>query len=272
MAKLTTTYRNIAAHKLINLYQFFKHYCLLLLLIATAGNALGQLTISGTVYDSSRVIPVKGVTVKSTGGKFTATDSLGHYDIAATDNDSLTFVYLNKPTPKFAVKQIENIGSFDISLHVKVNEKFKMLKEVRVFSKSYKEDSIANREEYKKIFGYQRPGIQTTSSGYSGTPGLDLDEFINIFRFRRNKQLKHMQTRLLDQEQEHYVTYRFNKPLVKRITHLEGSNLDTFMVKYRPDFAFVQSSSTAVFYQYILNSSYQFRSELIGAPAKKEGP
>lgn len=245
-------------------------------MLLLTGTVAAQFSISGTVYDASKVIPVKNVLVKSSNGMMTITDSTGHYNIAASDKDSLTFIYREKPTAKFAVKQIENIGSFDISLHVKVTEKFRTLKEVRVFSKNFREDSIANRQEYAKIFNYQRPGIKTTSSNYSGTPGLDLDEFINIFRFKRNRQIKHLQNRLLDQEQEKYINYRFNKILVKRVTHLEGKNLDDFMVRYRPDFAFIQTATTVNFYQYILNASYQFKKEILmeeeKAASKKEGP
>ena len=235
-----------------------------------ATSAKGQFTISGTVYDSSKIVPVRDVVVKSSGGTMATTDSTGHYNIIASDKDSLTFIYLNKPTARFAVKQIENIGSFDISLHIRVNEKFRTLKEVRVFSNSFKQDSIANREQYAKIFNYQKPGIKTTTSDYSGAAGMDLDEFINIFRFKRNKQLKYMQNRLVEQEQEKYINYRFNKTLVKLITRLEGKNLDTFMVLYRPDFDFTHNSSTVIFYQYILNASYQFRRELLGGEVKKE--
>ena len=81
-----------------------------------------------------------------------------------------------------------------------------------------------------------------------------------------------MQNRLIDQEHENYINYRFNKTLVKRITRLEGKNLDTFMVLYRPDFDFTHNSTTVIFYQYILNASYQFRRELLGGEVKKEGP
>jgi hypothetical protein len=252
------------------LYNQLKIYCILLFLWLLAISAKGQFTISGTVYDSSKIVPVRDVVVKSSGGTMTTTDSTGHYNIIASDKDSLTFIYLNKPTARFAVKQIENIGSFDISLHIRVNEKFRTLKEVRVFSNSFKQDSIANREQYAKIFNYQKPGITTTTSDYSGAAGMDLDEFINIFRFKRNKQLKYMQNRLLEQEQEKYINYRFNKTLVKRITRLEGKNLDTFMVLYRPDFDFTHNSNTINFYQYILNASYQFRRELLGGEVKKE--
>lgn len=208
--------------------------------------------------------------VRSNSGLMTITDSAGHYNIVATDKDSLSFIYLNKPTAKFAVKKIDDIGNFDISLQIRISEKFKTLKEVRVFSKSFREDSITNRNEYSKYFNFQKPGISTTSSEYGGGSGLDLDEFINIFRFKRNKRLKYMQGRVLEQEQENYINYRFNKSTVKRITHLEGENLDKFMVKYRPDFNFTQTSSTVNFYQYILNSSYKFKREKLIDEGKKE--
>jgi len=260
---------NIAPYNYLNLYQAIKTYCVIFFLFLLTGKVAAQFTISGTVYDSSKVVPVKDVVIKSSGGAMATTDSIGQYNIVATDKDSLTFIYHDKATARFAVKQIDNISSFDISLHIRVAEKFRTLKEVRVFSKNFKQDSIANRQEYAKIFNYEKPGIKTTSSDYSGTAGMDLDEFINMFRFKRNKHLKYMQDRLINQEQENYINYRFNKTLVKRITHLEGKNLDSFMVQYRPDFNFVQTSSTVIFYQYILNASYQYKKEMLVEEGKK---
>ena len=241
--------------------QHTKIYSLFLLLLISAIKVEAQFNISGHVYDSSRSIPVPNVIVKSSNGKFTLTDSTGAYEIIASDKDSLIFMYNNKPTAKFAVKQIPNIGSFDIALHIRMTERVKTMKEVRVYTRTYRQDSIDNRQTYAKIFNYQKPGIKTNTSSYSGAAGMDLDEFINIFRFSRNKHLHYMQNRLMEQEQENYVNYRFNKLLVRRITRLEGTDLDTFMIQYRPNFEFTQSASTIEFYQYILNASYQFKRE-----------
>jgi hypothetical protein len=223
----------------------------------------GQLTVSGTVYDSTRTIPVPNVLVKSGTGTLAITDSMGHYDIVTSLPDSLTFIYNNKPTAKFAVKQIPNTSTFDISIHVRVTEKFKTMKEVRVYTKSYRQDSMENRQYYNKIFGYDKPGIATSINPGTGTVGMDLDELINVFRFRRNKQLKRMQDRLLEQEQESFIKYRFNKTAVKRITRLEGPELDNFMLLYRPDFEFTHNASTVDFYQYILTASYQYKKDLL---------
>ena len=210
--------------------------------------------------------------IKSSGGTKATTDSAGHYEIVTTDKDSLTFIYNNKPTAKFAVRQIPNIGSFDISLHIRLTEKFKTMKEVRVYTKSFRQDSIENRQYYNKIFSYEKPGVSTSINPGSGGVGMDLDEFINIFRFKRNKQLKRMQDRLLEQEQENYIKYRFNKTAVKRITLLEGTDLENFMTLYRPSFDFTQMATTPEFYQYILTASYQFKKDLLIRKNKTELP
>ena len=222
-----------------------------------------QIIISGIVYDSTKLIPLKEVIIKSGLGNTAISDSNGRYTIISSEKDSLTFIYRNKPTAKFAVKQIENTGNFDISLHVRVTEKFKLLKEVKIFSKNYRLDSLQNREQYGSIFKYQRPGISPTTDSYTGAVGMDLNELINIFRFRRNKQLKKMQIRLLEQEKDNYINYRFNKTTVRRITKLQGKELDLFIKEYRPTFEFTENSSLIQFYQYILDASYQFKKELL---------
>ncbi|MEP7141482.1 MAG: hypothetical protein ABI707_01370 [Ferruginibacter sp.] len=212
------------------------------------------------------------VLVKSGSGTQAITDSTGHYDIVTKDGDSLTFIYHDKPTAKFAVKQIPDIGNFDISLHIRVVEKFQTMKEVKVYTKNFRQDSIENRQYYNKIFGYQKPGVSSSMNPGTGSVGLDLDEFINVFRFKRNKQLRKMQDRLLEQEQENYIKYRFNKTAVKRITRLEGDDLDNFMALYKPDFEFTQTATTVAFYQYILTASYQFKKDLLMKRNKTENP
>jgi hypothetical protein len=254
------------------LYQPIKIFCIITCLLFAGGLSMAQFTVSGIVYDSSKIIPVKNVLVKSSSGNQVTTDSTGHYAIVATDTDSLTFIYNNKPTAKFAIKQVPDISNFNISLHVRVTEKFQTMKEVKVYSKNFRQDSIENRQYYNKIFSYQKPGVSTSINPGSGSVGMDLDEFINIFRFKRNRQLKKMQDRLLEQEQENYIKYRFNKTAVKRITRLEGADLDNFMALYKPDFEFTQMATTVEFYQYILNASYQYKKELLIKKNKTEQP
>ncbi len=233
-----------------------------------ASSLHAQFTISGTVFDSSKINYVENVRVVSTGGMFAISDSLGRYSVMAGENDSLIFYYNNKPTQKFAVKTIPDPSRFNISLRINVKGKYHVLNEVVVFSKSYKEDSLENRQTYADIYNYQKPGLSTSITPGGGV-GADVNELINIFRFKRNKRLRAFQQRLEMQEQEKYIDYRFNKLFVKRITRLDGILLDTFLVWYRPSYEFARNSDEIVFNQYILNAFYQYQ-KLVSVPAAKK--
>jgi hypothetical protein len=223
--------------------------------------AVAQVTLSGTVYDSTGTLPVKDVLVKSGAGKTAITDTLGKYSLLADMSDSVYFIYNNKTTARYAVSQMKKTDYFDIALHIRVKEKFKTLSEVKVYRRSYAEDSIANRERYEKLFAYKNPVFQTSIDPVSGGVGLDPNALINAFRFRRNKQLRKMQERLEQEEQEKFINYRFSKATVRRITRLQGAELDVFMKMYRPDYDFTASATLVEFYQHILNCSYQFKKD-----------
>lgn len=230
------------------------------LLVTTAGHA--QFVLSGTVYDSARIYSIDGVKVYSTGGTFSITDSLGHYSIAVQENDSIYFLYKTKPTPKYPVKTIGDLQHFDIALHVNHKGKYKALKEVVVFSKNYRQDSLENRQLYADVFEYKKPGLRT-SINPGGAVGADVNELINIFRFRRNKSLRQFQLRLEAQEQEKYIDYRFSKIFVRRTTGLTGTQLDDFMVRYRPTYEFLQLCDELALTQYVLNCSYEYKARLL---------
>lgn len=229
----------------------------------------GQITISGTVLDKSKINRVENVQVLSTGGMFSTTDSLGQYSILVKPGDSLYFVYKKKPTQYFPVNNIQNFQQFDISIHLNIESKYNVLKEVIVYSKTYQQDSIENRQTYADVFTYQKPGLSTSITP-GGAVGADVNSLINIFRFRRNKRLRAFQQRLETQEEDKYIDYRFNKMAVGRITGLTSPALDTFMVWYRPDFEFTRLSSEILFTEYVLKASYQFRKIMPLGEAKKE--
>lgn len=240
---------------------------LLLTLFSVASHA--QIVISGTVLDNSKKNYVESARVESTSGMFCMTDSLGHYTIIVHENDSLFFTYNNKPTQKFPVKNITTPNQFDISLRIPVQSRYNVLKEVIVYSKSFKQDSLENRQTYADVFDYKKPGV-STSIGPGGTVGADVNELINIFRFKRNKRLKAFQLRLEEQEKEKYINYRFNKIAVKRVTGLADAALDTFMVWYRPTYEFAALSDEVQFNQYLLNASYLYKKKGYAAsPARK---
>ncbi len=202
--------------------------------LAAFTGAQGQLAISGTVYDISKKNPVEAVSVLTTSGRGTITDSVGRYSIVVNESDSIYFSFLNKPTPKFAVTNIQTPDNFDISILVKSTE----LPNVTVKQKNYKLDSMENRNTYAKVFNFKKPGLSTTMNPPAGSfgVGLDLEELISIFQFRKNRRTLAFQKRLLQQEQENYVDHRYSKSLVRKLTGLTGPKLDSFMLAFRPTY------------------------------------
>jgi hypothetical protein len=221
------------------------HKLLLLLFLSVlsffiSGEAWGQVTIHGTVYNMYRTRPLDGVSVLSTGGRGTATDSNGNYTITVNPEDSIYFSYLGQATMRYPVKSLNFYNGFDIALHVDPTE----LKEVKVMPRSYRNDSIQNRKDYAKIFNFKKPGFKLNGPSPDGAGvGIDLDELINVFRFARTKRIQAFQRRLEDEEHDKFVDHRFNRSIVLKVTHLEGDELDSFMVRYRPSYEFCQKAT-----------------------------
>ena len=196
-------------------------------------------TVSGTVSDYFSKKPLDAVTIQTTSGRHAISDSIGRYSISVNRNDSIWFSYLNKQTMKYVVDTITHPQNFDIALYVDA----RWLPEVKVQTRDYKLDSIENRQTYTKAFNYRKPGLRfsqnPTTSNYvpgSVTAALDLDEIINAFRFKRNRQLAAFQQRLIQDEQDKYIDHRYTKYLGKKLTGLDGKELEDFMNFYRPSY------------------------------------
>ena len=236
------------------------------LLLSVCASAQQEVMIRGAVYDSSRLVSIPMVRVRSTGGAVAYTDSVGHYSIFVNPRDSIAFDYKGKSTSLFPVRDIRYPQGFDISLQVTVADRYRTLKEVIVIGKSYRQDSIENRERYRKAFEYDGGLTINSGGGMMGGAGLDPNSLINLFRFRRNKSMKSLQSRLLSEEAEKFVNYRFTKNMVKNLTGLEGGDLDRFMVVYRPSYEFAATTTDYQFYQYILDASRLYRKGVIPPP------
>ena len=195
-------------------------------------------TLHGTVYDHFNRQPVQLVTVFASNGKVALSDTVGRYNIIVSEKDSVWFSYLGKQTMKYPVDTITNPSNFEIALYIDVA----WLPEVRVRTPNYKLDSLQNRAEYAKYFDFKKPGLKVVSASPSSyvpgsvTVGLDLDEIINMFRFRRNRQILSLQERLIQQEHDKYINHRFTKYFVIQLTGLKETEINYFMDVYRPQY------------------------------------
>ena len=225
----------------------------ILLLLSFNSNAQ-SFKLHGTVYDYFSKKPLDAVTVYSSAGKHAITDSAGKYAIDVAWKDSVWFSYLNKATQKYPVDTISNPVNFEVALYVNIA----WLPEVKVRSNSYHLDSLQNRLDYAKYFNFRKPGVRLTSaspaSSYvpgSVTVGIDLDELINMFRFKRNRRIENLQTRLIQQEQDKYIDHRFTKYFVRQLTKIDSAELENFMAIYRPDYYYLLLLNDIDFGQYI---------------------
>lgn len=221
-----------------------------------------QIQLSGTVYDSTKRNLVTGVQVLCTCGTMSFTDSAGNYTIYVGEKDSIFFFFRNKPTQLFAVSNIKSLNSFDISINLHVPGRYRQLKEIVVYGKNRRQDSIENRLQYEKIFNYDKGGLRVSSntpeSGFGAT--LDLGAIIDVFRFRKNKSMARFQQRLIMEEQERYINYRFNAAIVKRLTTFtDGALLNEFVLQYRPEYDLLTQIIDIELYMYIQAAAKDFK-------------
>lgn len=229
----------------------------LLLFVLIGGVASAQYKVKGTVFDSSRIYRIDAVTVMSTGGKMTVSDSLGHYQIDVGEKDSIWFSYLGKSTPRYAVLKMADVNQFDIALKLRTD----IMEEVRIKNRSYRMDSLQNRKDYAKIFNYEKVSVGSmTSIGPAGA-GIDIQELIRLFQFRKNRNTLKFQQRLLEQERDKFVDHRFSRGLVIRLTGLDGDALDKFMIRFRPSFEFASTASEYDFQLYIKKAFEAFQTK-----------
>lgn len=230
----------------------------LIFIFIISGKASTQnISLSGTVYDITKKTPIALVSVLTTSGNGTATDSMGRYFLNVDEQDSVYFSYLNKETPRYAVASIPNLASFNISILIKTQE----LPNVLVKQRNYRLDSLQNRLDYSKVFNYRKPGFRTSMNPGSGQVGvgLDLDELINMFKFKKNARMQSFQNRLLREEKEKFISHRFNKGLVRRLTGLSSPELDSFMIEYRPTLQMALQFNELEFGQFIIEAHKYFK-------------
>lgn len=193
------------------------------------------------------------------------TDTLGRYEISVGEKDSVWFSFLGKPTPKYAILKIADVSQFDIALRLKMD----VMQEIKIRTRSYKEDSIQNRKDYAKIFNFERPNISTmTSIGPMGA-GIDINELIRVFQFKKNKATLKFQQRLQQEEKDKFIDRRFNKGLVHRLTELQGIELDEFMKLFRPGFEFAAGTNDYDFQFYIKKALEIYKNQKRTKPFEK---
>ncbi|MEZ5033527.1 MAG: hypothetical protein R2796_00910 [Chitinophagaceae bacterium] len=219
-----------------------------LFLLNICKSTSAQVKICGKIYDQNGILPVESASIISTSGQGTLSDSTGSYTLIVNSTDSIWFSYLGKATKKFPVADIKNINDFNVSLFIDIH----VLQEVRIRTPDYKQDSIQNRIDYATVFNYKKPTLKSVVP-VIGFPNvvIDLDELIRVFQYRKKRLMLSFQKRLVEEEQQKFISHIFTKSLVSKLIGLKGESLDSFMVKQRPSYEFILSASDYTLRKYI---------------------
>jgi hypothetical protein len=228
---------------------------LLLFILVSTKHSLCQIKLSGHVYDKYGATPLTAVSVLSTSGSGTFTDSTGHYEIIVSPADSIWFSYLGKATHKFSASDCGSLPEFTVSLFTAIP----VLKEVIIKPRNYKTDSIQNRMDYAKAFNFKRPTLASIVKSVSITGiVIDLYELARLFQFRKNNSWSSFRDRLVEEEKNRFIDHRFTKYLVRSITGIAENRLEEFMTMYRPSYSLTLIAADYDFREYIKRSYQEF--------------
>jgi hypothetical protein len=227
-----------------------------------------QVRVTGLVADAETHTGVPGVTIiNKSSHTGTITEENGSFAIDAMPGDTLQFSILTYNTKAVPVP------ASSMFINVYLSKKIFNLGSVTVQGKSYTADSIATREEYARYFNYHKPGAKDV---LKTLPSQPITALTYLVPSKARKRKEHFQEQLVYWEKEKYVDNRYSEEMVERLTKLNGDELDSFMVRYRPGYQFMKEATDYDLMLYIKQSYEQYKKEkasmppVPAAPAKKE--
>ncbi|RFS22548.1 carboxypeptidase-like regulatory domain-containing protein [Chitinophaga silvatica] len=198
-------------------------------------DTLAQVRISGMVADQDTKTGLPFVSILN---KRTMTGTLsnenGRFYIEAVPGDTLEFSMLSYATRLFTVPGMSS--THDIYMQKRLFD----LQGVDVKGRNYRNDSLAMRDEYGRYFDYKKPGAMDVLKTLPANPITALTYLVPS-KTRKRKEEFHQQ--LLFWEKEKFIDHRYSPDVVARMTKLQGAELDSFMLKYRPTYQFLNTAN-----------------------------
>lgn len=208
---------------------------ILFILFLDLQSATAQVRISGMVADQDTKTGLPAVTIINrrtmTG---TLSNETGRYYIESMPGDTLEFSMLSY------YSKIMVTPAMSASLNIDMVKRVFGLQEVFVRGRNYHRDSLSTREEYGKYFNYKRPGAMDILKTLPANPITALSYLVPS---RARKRKENFREQLEYWEKEKFIDYRYSPELIQRLTKLEGEALDTFILKTRPGYQFLQSAT-----------------------------
>jgi len=164
-------------------------------------------------------------------------DERGTYRIQSMPGDVLVFTHVGYQPDTIIVDTTMLAGDYPIYLEPRAQT----LRTVTVGSLSnYQLDSMARREEYAWVYDHTTPPRVERKRAGDGV-GISLDLFRNASK--EDKDREKLKKRLMREEEEYYIDFRYSRDYVARLTRLKGDSLQQFMMHYRPTYDFCRKAA-----------------------------
>ncbi|PZP50353.1 MAG: hypothetical protein DI598_05790 [Pseudopedobacter saltans] len=231
---------------------------------------MGKIT-SGMSEDE----PVGNIMLETSSGSTSFSNESGLFKIQYQPKDTLFFYYQGKRTLSFLMDTI-NPQNFYVPLYQirhRVMEGAKSrfnsallpvdtsYNNVTVKNRNYSQDSLDRRKEYGKAFGYTKPKMKF---GEDWTPtSLNVGKLYETLNGSKKKKNQMLKDNLIREEEEGYITNRFNPTFVSKYLGEKVSEhtLEDYMKVKRPTFEFLQGIQDLELIDYIRKSFAAYKKE-----------
>jgi hypothetical protein len=232
---------------------------LLLLFAFTFGNYCFAQRITGIVTDKSTHIPIEDAQV-TLHGSTTSSNKTGGFSInAAGVTDTIHVISFGyKP---FSLPVNKSVTT----LRLELQPLSVILKPVVIHANrdsDFVKDSIANRQAYAKQFNYVGPKVMDAFTGnMNRQPGelISINPILLVAALTKKSTPEYkFKQKLLADEQAEYISRKFNRGIVFKLTGLKGDTIATFLVNYRPDYTFAKKATDYDMITYIKDKYSEF--------------
>lgn len=222
----------------------------LLILLSEMGNAQ---MLTGTVMDAKSDLPLAGTTIFNRSQKiFKKASFEGKFSIIATEGDVIIFSSVGYRSDTIELSEELLKGGLDIGLMALPVS----LDTVTVDSRSYVDDSLRRREEYK--YFYDMP-IRNITGGNTPQHGFGISFSPFTFFSPKERAKRRLRKQLEYNEEQAYIDHYFSSSYVQRVTGLHGEELRKFMLMYRPTYSFVRKANKEDLLRYVDESLKKFK-------------
>ncbi|ATL46945.1 hypothetical protein COR50_06975 [Chitinophaga caeni] len=235
------------------IYLFFPGLISILLFVGMQQSVAQTVRINGMISDADTHVGLPGVSIwNKTSGAGTVSNETGRYFVEARPGDTIEFSMISYVRTQIVIPSVSSIMNIDLQKQIIG------LQGVNIRGRIYSLDSARTRAEYDRYFNYKRPGALDVLKTLPSNPITALTYLVPS-KARKRKEM--FRGQLEYWEKEKYIDYRYNPEVVQKMTKLEGAELDTFMMKYRPSYQFLQTASEYDFLLFIKQSYAKYLSE-----------